>query len=132
MAKQFEIYKCEVCGNIIEVLFAGAGELVCCEEPMTLMQEKTQDEMSEKHVPVLEQGLSGEILIKVGEIPHPMADEHYIQMIEVFSDDGVLQRKYLKPNQKPEFLVKSNQGITHAREYCNIHGLWSKGENNVI
>ena len=131
MAKQFEIYKCEVCGNVIEVLFEGAGELVCCEEPMTLMKEKTVDEMKEKHVPVFEKGLNGNILVKVGETPHPMEKEHYIQMIEVFGDNGILERKYLLPEQKPEFLVKLNQGITHAREYCNIHGLW-KGENNVI
>ena len=124
MSKQYEIYKCEVCGNVIEVLFAGAGELVCCEEPMTLMQAKTQDEMQEKHVPVLEKSLSGEILVKVGEIPHPMEENHYIQMIEVFNNDGVLERKYLMPNQKPEFLVKLNQEITHAEEYCNVHGLW--------
>lgn len=131
MAKQFEIYKCEVCGNVIEVLFEGAGELVCCEEPMTLMKEKTVDEMKEKHVPVFEKGLNGNVLVKVGENPHPMEKEHYIQMIEVFGEDNILERKYLLPEQKPEFLVKLNQGITHAREYCNIHGLW-KGENNVI
>ena len=132
MAKQFEIYKCEVCGNIVEVLFEGAGELVCCEEPMNLLKEKTQEEMKEKHLPVFEKGLSGNVLVKVGEVPHPMTNEHYIQMIEVFTDEGVLERKYLLPNQKPEFLVKLEQGITHAREYCNIHGLWMKGENNVI
>ena len=124
MANQREIYKCEVCGNIVEVLFEGAGELVCCEEPMTLMKEKTQEEMQEKHVPVFEKGLNGEILVKVGEFPHPMEKEHYIQMIEVFTTDGIIERKYFTPNQKPEFLVKLNQGITHAREYCNIHGLW--------
>ncbi|MCR4880851.1 MAG: desulfoferrodoxin [bacterium] len=132
MAKQFEIYKCEICGNIIEVLFGAAGELVCCGEPMTLMIEKTQEEMHEKHLPVLEKGLSGDVIVKVGEVPHPMTKEHYIQMIEVFTKDGILERKYLFPSQKPEFLIKLNQGITHAREYCNIHGLWMKGENNVI
>jgi len=131
MTKQHEIYKCKVCGNIIEVLFEGAGELVCCEQPMTLMKEKTQEEMQEKHVPVFEKGLNGEILVTVGEIPHPMEEKHYIQMIEIFTDDGIIERKYLIPNQKPEFLVKLNQGITHAREYCNLHGLW-KGENHVI
>ena len=132
MAKQFEIYICNVCGYIVEVLFGGAGELVCCGETMTLMKEKTQEEMREKHLPVLEKGLSGDVIVKVGEVLHPMTEEHYIQMIEVFTKDGILERKYLLPNQKPEFLVKLNQGITHAREYCNVHGLWMKGENDVI
>ena len=136
MTKQYEIYKCEVCGNIIEVLFEGAGELVCCEESMTLVKEKIHEEMEEKHLPIFERGLNGEILVKVGEIPHPMENEHYIQMIEIFTADGIVKRKYLQPNQKPEFLIKLNQGIMHAREYCNIHGLWKakfeKGENDVI
>lgn len=124
MTKKYEIYKCEVCGNIVEVLFEGAGELVCCEQSMTLLKEKTQEEMNEKHVPVMEKTFNDEVLIKVGELPHPMEEKHYIQMIEVFTDDGCLKRKFLNPNQKPEFLVKLKQGITHAREYCNIHGLW--------
>lgn len=130
MAKRFEIYKCEICGNVIEVLVGGAGELVCCEQAMTLMEEKvTEEGLNEKHIPVFEKNEDGELIVKVGSIEHPMTDEHYIQFIEVFCDEGIL-RKYLEPNQKPEFLVKLNQDVRFAREYCNIHGLW-KGENNA-
>ena len=128
MTKQFEIYKCDICGNIIEVLFDGAGELVCCEEPMELLEEKTQDEGNEKHVPVFEKTNSDELLVKVGAEPHPMEEKHSIKMIEVFTEDGIL-RKYLDFHEKPEFLIKLNQEVKHAREYCNIHGLW-KGDNN--
>lgn len=130
MAKRFEVYKCEICGNVIEVLEGGAGELVCCEEAMTLMDEKTQEEgLTEKHIPVIEKTENGETIVKVGSVEHPMTEEHYIQFIEVFCDDKIL-RKYLEPNQKPEFLIKLNGDVKYAREYCNIHGLW-KGENHV-
>ena len=130
MTKQFEIYKCEICGNIVEVLFEGEGELVCCGEIMELQEEKLSDpESGEKHVPVFEKNEAGETMVKVGSIEHPMLPEHHIQLIEVFTNDGIL-RKYLKPFEKPEFLVKLKEGLKHAREYCNIHGLW-KGENNV-
>ena len=128
MAKKHEIYKCDICGNIIEVLFEGAGELVCCEQPMDLLEEKSTDVGNEKHVPVFERINDNEVLIKVGSEPHPMEEKHHIQMIEVFTPDGIL-RKYLDINDKPEFLVKLNQEVKHAREYCNIHGLW-KGENH--
>ena len=130
MAKRYEIYKCEICGNIIEVLIGGAGELVCCEQTMDLVPEKTQEEgLTEKHIPIFETTENGETLVKVGSVEHPMLPEHYIQFIEVFTDNGIL-RKYLEPNQKPEFLIKLNGDLKHAREYCNIHGLW-KGENHV-
>lgn len=128
MTKKFEIYKCEICGNIIEVLFDGAGELVCCEQPMDLLEEKTSDIGNEKHVPVFEKNENGELLVKIGSEPHPMEEKHYIQMIEVFMDNGIL-RKYLDINNSPELLVKLNKEVKHAREYCNIHGLW-KGVNH--
>ena len=122
MTKEKEIYKCSVCGNIVEVLFAGGGELVCCGKPMDLQEEKTADEGKEKHVPVIEKTGSG-FKVKVGSVPHPMEESHLIQWIELIAD-GVVYRKHLAPGQAPEaeFCVKA-EAVT-AREYCNLHGLW--------
>ena len=122
MIQRGQIYKCNVCGNIVEVLFAGGGDLVCCGKPMELLKEKTKDIGMEKHVPVIEKTKNG-VKIKIGEIPHPMEKEHYIEWIELWVDEKVY-RKFLKSGDKPEaeFPVKSNK-LT-AREYCNIHGLW--------
>lgn len=122
MTEKFEIYKCEVCGNIVEVLHEGAGQLVCCGEAMKLQEEKTKDEGREKHVPVIEKNEDG-VLIKVGEVPHPMSDEHYIEWIEISTEKGEA-KKFLKPGDKPEinFPVKAEK--VKARIYCNIHGLW--------
>ena len=118
-----EVYKCNVCGNIIEILYSGGGPLTCCGEPMELLKEKTTEVGSEKHVPVIEKTESG-VKVKVGSIPHPMEDKHYIMWIELRADDRVYI-KYLMPGDKPEaeFQV-SAQKIT-AREYCNLHGLWA-------
>ena len=128
MTKQFEIYKCEICGNLVEVLFEGEGELVCCGEIMELQEEKLSDpDVGEKHVPVFAKNENGDTIVKIGSVEHPMLPEHYIQLIEVFTNEGIL-RKYLAPSEKPEFLVKSKEDLKHAREYCNIHGLW-KGVN---
>jgi len=123
MTKKLEVYKCEVCGNIVEVIHTGVGQLVCCGQPMKLFEEKTEDQGQEKHVPVIEKTESG-IKIKVGSIPHPMEDEHYIEWVEVIDGDNV-QRKFLKPGEQPEaeFEVKSED--IQVREYCNVHGLWS-------
>ena len=127
MTKKLEIYKCEICGNIVEVLFEGVGELVCCGQSMLHMQEHTQnDEMlSEKHVPIIERTEDG-LEIKVGSIPHPMEEKHYIQMIEVYSEDGrYVKQKFLQPNEEPVLNVKCNcNEEVIARELCNIHGLW--------
>lgn len=117
-----EIYKCSVCGNIVEVLYVGGGELVCCGKPMILQEENSQDAATEKHVPVIEETENG-IKIKIGEVPHPMTEEHYIEWIEVISEN-IVYRKDLKPGDAPEAefpLVK--EGAT-ARAYCNLHGLW--------
>ena len=116
-----EIYKCEVCGNIIEVLEVGGGTLVCCGKPMILLQEKEKDIGMEKHVPVIEKTLSG-IKIRVGSAEHPMEEKHYIQWIEVIAN-GKTYKEFLKPGMKPEveFCVSGNMQI---RAYCNIHGLW--------
>ena len=122
MAKLKEIYKCNICGNIVEVLHAGIGELVCCGQPMTLLTEKVQDVGNEKHVPVIEKTATG-VKVKVGSVPHPMEEKHYIEWIELHADETVY-RKFLKPAEKPEaeFCVKAKS--LSAREYCNIHGLW--------
>ena len=125
MAERYEIYKCEICGNVIEVLHGGAGQLVCCGQPMKLMEAKKEEQGYEKHLPVVEKE-DGKTRIKVGSVPHPMEEEHFIEMIEVITTDGRILRKYLEPGQKPEveFDVKD---IKEAREYCTIHGLWAKG-----
>jgi superoxide reductase len=122
MTKQFEIYKCEICGNIVEVLHEGVGELVCCGQPMKLQKENTQGEYAEKHAPVITKNPEG-VNIKVGQIEHPMEEKHYIEWIEIFTEKG-RSKKFLKPGEKPEanFPVKSE--IKGARMYCNIHGLW--------
>jgi len=122
MVKLNEVYKCEVCGNIVEVIHASVGELVCCEKPMVLQEENTVDAAQEKHVPVIEKTDNG-FKVKVGEVEHPMEDEHYIEFIEAIID-GKVYREYLKPGDKPEaeFCIKG-ESIT-AREYCNLHGLW--------
>jgi superoxide reductase len=125
MTELKQVYRCNVCGNIVEVLHAGFGELVCCGQPMELLKEKTIDSGSEKHVPVVEKTDSG-FIVKVGSVPHPMEDKHYIEWVQLIAD-GVACRKFLKPGDKPEaeFNIKADK-VT-AREYCNIHGLWSSG-----
>jgi superoxide reductase len=122
MTEQKQIYKCNVCGNIVEVLHTGVGELVCCGQPMELMKEKTEDVGSEKHVPVVEKIEKG-IIVKVGSVPHPMEENHYIEWVEIVAD-GKYCRKFLKPEDKPEaeFEVKAEE--IEARVYCNVHGLW--------
>jgi len=117
-----QVYRCNVCGNIVEVLHAGKGELVCCGQPMELLQEKTADVGLEKHVPVVETTDRG-IKVKVGDVPHPMEEKHYIEWIEVITDgDGC--RRFLKPGDKPEAEFEVGPRKVAAREYCNIHGLW--------
>lgn len=122
MAEKGQVYKCGSCGNIVEVLHPGGGELVCCGKPMTLLQEQTADASQEKHVPVIEKTEAG-VKVKVGSVPHPMEESHFIEWIEI-NADGLVQRKYLNPGDAPEakFCVKANN-IT-AREHCNLHGLW--------
>jgi len=117
-----QIYKCSVCGNIIEIVNVGSGQLVCCNQPMELLAEKNKDEGFEKHVPVIEKTDTG-YNIKIGSIPHPMEEAHYIQWIEIIAD-GLSYKKFLRPKMAPEaeFCITANQ-IT-ARDLCNIHGLW--------
>lgn len=125
MAKEMEIYKCEVCGNIVEVLHGGAGELVCCGQPMKLYEENTVDAAVEKHVPLIEK-TDGGIKVKVGATPHPMTEEHHIEWIELIAD-GKAYRQFLKPGEAPEAIFPVTPGKVTAREYCSLHGLW-KGE----
>ncbi|PLX75164.1 MAG: desulfoferrodoxin [Desulfuromonas sp.] len=123
MTKVNELYKCELCGNIVEVLHSGPGALVCCNQKMMLLAENTVDAAKEKHVPVIEIG-ADRITVKVGSVAHPMQDEHYIEWIELISD-GKVYRQNLQPGQEPQatFPVIANQ-VT-AREYCNLHGHWA-------
>ncbi len=122
MTKRLEIYKCEVCGNIVEMMHTGAGELVCCDQPMKLMSENTVDAAKEKHVPVVEKSDEG-IKVKVGSVPHPMEEKHYIEWVEVI-DGEKAYREFLKPGQAPEATFCLEAGNLTAREYCNLHGLW--------
>ncbi len=122
MTKKREIYKCEICGNIIEVLHEGVGTLVCCGQPMNLMNEKTNEEGNEKHIPIIEKNKEG-VKIKVSSVEHPMTKEHYIEWIETSTKD-MESKKFLSPGDKPEAVFPSKTGKTKAREYCNIHGLW--------
>ncbi|HOI18415.1 MAG TPA: desulfoferrodoxin [Candidatus Woesearchaeota archaeon] len=122
MTKIKEVYRCNICGNVVEVLNAGVGELVCCGEKMELLFGKSKDAGLEKHVPVIEKSENGYI-VKVGSITHPMENAHYIQWIELIAD-GIILRKELKPTDEPkaEFCIPAKD--VSARIYCNIHGLW--------
>lgn len=122
MAQQKEVYKCLICGNVVEVLHGGDGELVCCGEPMKQLKENTVDAAREKHVPVIEKTADG-YQVKVGSVEHPMAEEHYIEWIELIAD-GQSYRKFLKPGEKPEAFFAIQASTVTAREYCNLHGLW--------
>ena len=122
MAVRLEIYKCAICGNIVEVLDGGKGELVCCGQPMEILTEKTADQGKEKHVPVIEKTADG-YKVKVGSVPHPMEEKHYIEWIEIIAD-GKTYRQYLKPGVAPEALFCIKAGKITAREHCNVHGLW--------
>jgi len=117
------IYKCEVCGNIVELVHVGGGELVCCGQPMKIQEEKSGEEGTEKHKPVIEKTEDGKsTTIKVGSVEHPMEEKHYIEWIEAFVGNKVL-RKYLSPGEKPEMNLCDVE-VKSARAYCNVHGLW--------
>ena len=122
MTQRLQIYKCEVCGNIVEVLHSGKGELVCCGQPMKLMGEKTEEEGKEKHLPLVEK-LEEKIKVKVGSVLHPMEEKHYIEWIEV-EIDGKAYREFLSPGNPPEAEFPLRAEKFSVREYCNIHGLW--------
>ncbi len=125
MTENKQVYKCELCGNIVEVLHTGQGELVCCGKPMVLQVEKREEEgFNEKHQPVIEQTETGS-KVKLGSIPHPMEEAHYIEWVEIETADGKFCRKNLVAGETPEvdFMAKD---VVSARAYCNVHGLWKK------
>ncbi len=122
MAERLEVYKCDLCGNIVEVLHGGAGELVCCGQPMKLLTENTVDAAKEKHVPVVEK-VAGGYKVKVGAVPHPMEEKHFIEFVELIAD-GKVYRQFLNPGETPEATFRIEASQVSAREYCNLHGLW--------
>jgi superoxide reductase len=118
MTRKREVYKCHICGNVVEVLHPGSGGLVCCGEPMKLMEANADDKASkEKHVPIIK----GKKVL-VGAVAHPMEDSHYIMWIEAESEDGQIERLFLIPGDKPEATFDFK--IKRAYAYCNLHGLW--------
>jgi superoxide reductase len=123
MTEMNQIYKCNKCGNIVELLHTGVGELVCCGEPMELQMEKTNDVGNEKHVPVIEKTETG-YKVKIGSVPHPMEEAHFIEWVELIVPEGQNCRKFLKPGDAPEAEFTTQAENVSAREYCNVHGLW--------
>ncbi len=123
MTENKQIFKCELCGNIVEVVHNGQGELVCCGKPMVLQIPKNEEEgLTEKHLPIIEKTETGS-KVKLGSIPHPMEENHYIEWIEVETEDGKKCRKNLVAGEASEVNFAS-QDIVSARAYCNVHGLW--------
>ena len=122
MTEKLQIYKCEICGNIVEMLHAGAGELVCCGQAMKHFAENTVDAAKEKHVPVIEKA-GNDVTVKVGNVAHPMEEKHYIEWVELVGGDKAY-RQFLNPGEAPEATFSIDAENVTAREYCNIHGLW--------
>jgi superoxide reductase len=122
MISKLQIYKCSHCGNIVEVVYAGGGQLVCCGEPMVLLTENSVDASKEKHVPMIEKTDSG-YKVTVGSVPHPMEEKHYIEWIELIADNQSY-RQFLNPGEAPEAFFNIAAKAVTAREYCNVHGLW--------
>ena len=116
--ERLSVYKCAKCGNIVEVMHVGGGVLSCCGEPMQELKENPTDAAQEKHVPVRE-----DITVKVGSVAHPMAEDHYIEWIEVINGMRVC-RKFMKPGEEPQAAFDSAEEGATAREFCNKHGLW--------
>ncbi len=125
MAQRLQLYKCEVCGHIVMVFHGGGGTLTCCKQPMKALAENTTDAAQEKHVPVVEK-VEGGYKVKVGSVAHPMEANHYIEWIELLTED-TMSCRFLKPEETPEAVFKSDAEKVHAREYCSVHGYW-KGE----
>jgi len=122
MAKRLDVYKCDICGHMVEVLHEGGGELACCGQPMRHLTENTVDASKEKHVPVVEK-VSGGVKVAVGSVAHPMEEKHFIEWIELVAD-GMAYRQFLKPGDAPEAFFAVEASELYAREYCNLHGLW--------
>jgi len=126
MTKKKQVYKCDICGNVVEILHEGQEALVCCGEPMKLMEEQTADQANEKHVPVVEK-VDGGYKVTVGSTLHPRQEKHYIEWIELITDRGVF-RKHLAPGEDPVATFENVGDVIQAREYCNVHGLWALNE----
>ena len=122
MAEQLEIYKCPSCGIVVEVLEGSACQLACCDQEMKLFEANTVDAAKEKHVPVIEK-ISGGYKVKIGSVPHPMEEKHYIQWIELLVN-GKAYRQFLRPGQVAEAIFQIDAERVSAREFCNLHGLW--------
>jgi superoxide reductase len=122
MAELLSVYRCEVCGNIVELVHSGGGQLVCCGQPMKLLAENSSDGAKEKHVPIIESIDEG-YRVTVGSVAHPMEESHYIEWIELLAD-GIAYRAFLNPGDRPEATFRVNASRVSAREYCNKHGLW--------
>jgi superoxide reductase len=122
MIAQLQVYKCSVCGNMVEVLRVGGGDMACCGKPMENVTAKTADQGKEKHLPVVEKA-DGGVKVKVGSIPHPMEEKHYIEWVEVIAD-GKAYRQFLKPGQAPEAIFNMDASKATIREHCNLHGMW--------
>ncbi|NLK25472.1 MAG: desulfoferrodoxin [Euryarchaeota archaeon] len=125
MTELNEVYRCEICGNMVEMVHGGKGQLVCCGEPMKNMVENTVDASKEKHIPIVEKTSTG-ILVKVGSVAHPMEEKHYIEWIEVLAN-GRVMRAHLQPGMKPEAAFTCKGENFSVRGYCNLHGLWRSG-----
>ncbi len=124
MTELMQVYKCAVCGNVVEVLHAGVGELVCCGQPMNLLEEKASEEGNEKHLPVITEE-DGKTAVKIGSVAHPMEEKHYIEWISLDSN-GRSSKVFLKPGDEPKAYFKAKAEGATARAYCNVHGLWKK------
>ncbi len=127
MAEKLSIYKCNKCGNVVEVVHGGPGALSCCGEDMVLLSENTTDAAQEKHVPVIEK-VDGGYKVSVGSVAHPMEDKHYIEWIELITASGKSFRQFLNPGDEPVAFFNVNDEKVTAREHCNLHGVW-KAEN---
>jgi superoxide reductase len=123
MTEAGQVYKCQICGNIVVVVHAGGGKLVCCGQPMTLMEPKREEQGKEKHLPVVTKTAKG-IHVAVGSVAHPMEEKHYIEWIEVITEKGVYTR-HLKPGDKPEADFEISEKVIEVKAYCNVHGLWA-------
>ncbi len=122
MTELRQVYRCNICGNIVEVLHEGIGELVCCGKPMELLKPKKEDQGSEKHVPVIDKSEDA-VRVKVGEVPHPMEENHFIEWIEIIAD-GKVYRERLEPGEEPDAVFYLKAENVRARIYCNVHGFW--------
>ena len=129
--QNLDLYKCNICQNIVEVLSAGGGELVCCGKPMEKLEPKFFEEaIMEKHVPVFVKHNDNGYEVRVGEVLHPMTKEHYIMFIQAISPDKkCVQLKFLNPYEEPKMFLSKLDSDWFAREYCNMHGLW-EGKND--